>query len=94
MTQSVPLEAAEAIVADVTSVTGVAGMHSGQFGEVALLYPGTRVQGLRLTDSRLEVHLVCDYAAGEDLYRVAEKVRAAASQHVDLPVDVIFGDAQ
>ena len=94
MTQSVPLEAAEAIVSDVTSVTGVAGMHSGQFGEVALLYPGTRVQGLRVKDSRLEVHLVCDYAAGEDLYRVAEKVRAVVARHVDLPVDVIFGDAQ
>ena len=94
MTQSVPLDVAEAIVSEVTSIHGVGDMHSGQFGEVALLYPGTRVRGLRLTDPRLEVHLVCDYAAGEDLYRVAEKVRAAASQHVDLTVDVFFGDAQ
>lgn len=94
MTQSVPLDVAEAIVSEVTSIHGVGDMHSGQFGEVALLYPGTRVQGLRVNDSRLEVRLVCDYAAGEDLHRVAEKVRSVASRHVDLPVDVIFGDAQ
>lgn len=94
MTQSVPLEVAEDLVTEITSVAGVSDMHSGQFGEVALLYPGTKVQGLRVRDSRLEVHLVCDYAAGEDLYRVAEKVRAVVARHVDLPVDVIFGDAQ
>lgn len=75
----------------VCSCDGVAHLHSGQFGEIALLYPGLRVPGLRLVAGRLEVHVVVKLTAG-DLHQLATTIRQAVSELVDLPIDVTIGD--
>lgn len=79
------------IVQRVLSVPGVSSMHRGSFGEVALLFPGERVPGLRLADGRLEVHVVVKRSAG-DLYQVAESVRGAVGG--SMPIDVVIGDIE
>lgn len=57
MANPVPLEAAESIAAAVATLPFVDGLDEGRFGEVALMYPRTRVPGLRWADGRLEVHV-------------------------------------
>ena len=53
------------------SVPGVAGLHGGRVGEVALLLPGTRIEGIRAAnrgdESGLEVHIVFDVSSGRDV---------------------------
>ena len=44
----VTAEEAQAIADQVLAVDGVSGMHSGNVGEVAMLFPGARVAGLRI----------------------------------------------
>ncbi|WP_394284113.1 hypothetical protein [Corynebacterium sp.] len=90
-------ESARRVEAAVLALPGVAGLSSGELSEVALLYPGARVRGLRLSRSgsvpRLEVHVVADLRTAGDLYELSERVRAAAAAHVRFPVDVIVADA-
>lgn len=89
-----PYEEAEQLVATVRAVPGVADLHSGTFGEAALLYPGKRVRGLRLREeSRLEVHLVADLDAAADLHSLAQDVRRVVERATGLTVDVIIADA-
>ena len=76
----------------VLAVDGVADLHSGSFGEVALLYPGHRVPGLRLDRSgRLEVHVVADLARATDLRSLSVDGRGAVGG--DRPIDVVVADA-
>lgn len=92
----IPAPVAHAIADEVSRVPGVARLHPGDYGEVALLFPGERVPGLRLLGRHLQVHLVIDLDAlgpTADLAVVAEHVRGAARSHTDLPVDVILADA-
>ena len=90
-------DTARRVEAAVLALPGVAGLSSGEFSEVALLYPGARVRGLRLSGSevvpRLEVHVVADLRAAGNLYELSERVRATAAAHVRFPVDVIVADA-
>lgn len=89
--------AAERAAAAALAQPGVAALHPGEFNEVALLYPGGRVRGLRLESSgplpRLQVHLVVDLPRAGDLRTLSETVRAAVGAHVPLPVDVVLADA-
>ncbi|WP_290342544.1 hypothetical protein [Corynebacterium auris] len=91
--------AAQAARAAALAVPGVAGLSRGRFGEVCLLFPGARVEGLRPCHrdgrSGLEAHIVVDVAAGRRIHDVAEEVRAAvvAAADVDI-VDVIVADAE
>ncbi|MBZ8177700.1 hypothetical protein GP475_02275 [Corynebacterium poyangense] len=90
------VDVAEKLAADITAIDGVADMHAGNFGEVALYYPRTRVRGLRQTtgdNPRFEVHIVADLSRPLDLYDVAERVRQVASAAQSLPVDVTIADA-
>lgn len=78
-------------------VDGIAALHPGLFGEVALLYPRGRVPGLRVTPGsapRLEVHVVVDFSAyRRPLSGLAAAVRDVVRESgVDLPVDVVFAD--
>lgn len=96
MKDPVERSVAEAVAASVVAVPGVSTLHAGQYGEIALLYPGARVPGLRLVDGHLEVHVVVDlHTLGTDtpLAKLAEKIRAAAGQHSPFPVDVVLADA-
>ena len=55
------------------AVPGVAGLHSGMFGEAATYLPGRRVTGVRITDDHIEVHLVVE--AGAPIRATAAEVR-------------------
>ncbi|WP_342319001.1 hypothetical protein [Corynebacterium mayonis] len=81
------------------SVPGVASLHAGRYGEVAVLLPGTRVMGLRRVsragEDGLEVHLVAQYKASRNMHDVADEVRTVVSEATGLPfVDVVVADAQ
>lgn len=95
MQDPVPLSVADAVAAAVVSLPGVSTLHAGQYGELALLYPGRRIPGLRLADGHLEVHVVLGlHILGTDtpLTALAESIRSAAQPHSPFPVDVIFAD--
>lgn len=83
------------IAARVEAVAGVAGLSGGHFGEVALLFPGHRVPGLRLDRSgHLQVHLIADLDSVTDLHALADAVRAAIAADITAtPIDVIIADA-
>lgn len=86
-------DVAEALAAEVLRIRGVAALHAGRYGEVALLYPRHRVRGLRLHAGRLEVHLTVALDAGRPLADVAAEVRDVVARQLDLPVDIHFADA-
>lgn len=101
-TQAPQLEVADArsIASKVKDVHGVAGLHAGRFGEVALLYPGERISGLRRVSGagelHIEIHITADFAAGVNLHGLASDIRVVAQKacSIDLGrVDVIFSDA-
>ncbi|MEX3504199.1 hypothetical protein [Corynebacterium sp. LK2510] len=81
------------------SVSGVADLYAGRFGEIAILLPGTRVEGVRkiARDDRfgVEVHLVVDYALARDVRDIAAEVRRAVvgATGVEI-VDVVVADAR
>jgi hypothetical protein len=82
---------AQAVAAGVAAVPGVARLATGGGTEVATLYPGGKVIGVKVTDSSVAVHIV---AARLPLPALIRQVRAAArsalaalgSEH---PVDVV-----
>ena len=79
-------------------VPGVAGLHSGRVGEVALLLPGERIEGIKPSRSGellgLEVHIVFDASSGLEIHGVAEAVRAAVADAAEFDfVDVVVADA-
>lgn len=87
---------ADRLAARLRGIPGVAGLHPGRFGEVALLYPRHRVVGLRHTPEVLEVHLVIDLSAARPLAEVAAEVRGVVTQELaDAPphLDIVFADA-
>ena len=89
-------EVADRLAARLLAVPGVAALHPGRFGEVALLYPRHRVIGLRCTPELIEVHVVVDLAAARPLAEVAEEVRGVVRQELidaPQPVAVCFADA-
>ncbi len=96
-TEPLPLDRARALAAAVAAVPGVEKLAQGTYGQIALLFPGERVPGLRLADAdRLEVHVVVDLAAlglGADLHAFSRRLRAIAAAHTDLPVTVVLADA-
>ncbi|SFG16007.1 hypothetical protein [Corynebacterium spheniscorum] len=102
----VPLEQAREIVAAVRATPGVADLSSGSFGEVALLYPGARIPGLRVStigseEPRLAVHVSVDLGAAAGarekpmLADIAEAIRGSVRSVgcTELPIDVVFADA-
>ncbi|WP_235922921.1 hypothetical protein [Corynebacterium lizhenjunii] len=96
-------EAAHLVRDAVLAVPGVAELHGGSFGEVALLFPGQRVTGLRPVsardDSHLEVHVTVAFdptggSQAPNLQELAADVQRAAAQACpELErVDVIIAD--
>ncbi|PFG27243.1 hypothetical protein [Corynebacterium renale] len=80
----------------VVGVEGIIGLSSGFFGEVALLFAGDRVPGLRIHTQdgteRLSIHLIADATSAVPLTERADAVRTIAGTFVDFPVDVVFDD--
>lgn len=87
---------ATAVAAAVSAVPGVAGLSDGAYGEIALLYPGARVAGLRWADGRLEVHVAAAFGSADarSLYDVSADARAAATSVLGgvAPIDVHIDD--
>lgn len=95
---SVTREAGEAARQAALCVPGVAGLHGGLVGEVALLLPGERIEGLRVArrgqTNGLEVHVVYDVSSHREVQTVAADVRAAVLAATDAPfVNVVVADA-
>lgn len=89
----IPVDQARAIERAVTSISGVDSLHPGRFGEVALLYPGERVRGLKVNCDRLEVHLTVSASLlTSTLDVLADQVRVTAQDFTDLTVDVHIND--
>lgn len=90
---------ADRLVARLRGIPGVADLHPGRYGEVALLFPRHRVVGLRHTPEVLEVHLVVDLSdlsAARPLAEVAAEVRDVVTQELaDTPphLEIVFADA-
>ena len=70
----------------------VAGLHGGQFGEVATYLPGRRVSGVTLTDTACAIHIGVSYPA--NVVDVADRVRAALAAEVAVPVHVTVEDVE
>lgn len=89
-----PQEVAEQLAQTIQEIPGVAGLHSGRFGEIAQLYPGSRVAGLRTTDQGLEIHIIA--AFGVQYQDLAQTIREAAYATGEIPsgatVDVYISD--
>lgn len=66
---------AEAVAAMVRSCRAVVDLAGGDFGEVATYLPGKRITGVRVTDDRIDVHLVGRY--GIPIPALAAEVRTA-----------------
>ncbi|GAB3942626.1 hypothetical protein [Corynebacterium tapiri] len=94
--EPITADLARSIADAVSGVNGVAELHGGPHGEVATLFPGQRVRGVRVVDERLQVHVVADLSAvpeGHTLHEVSESVRRAAGSLTHLPVDIFVADA-
>jgi len=81
---------ADSVAAAALSVPGVSRLHGGSFGEVATYLAGRQVEGVRLRDGLLEVHLAV--VMGSALLEVAGAVRDAVTPLVDTQVDVFVED--
>lgn len=66
---------AEAVAAAVRSCPAVVDLAGGDFGEVATYLAGKRITGVRVTDDRIDVHLVGRY--GIPIPALAAEVRTA-----------------
>lgn len=93
------LPIASSIAAAVTELRGVAKLSPGRFGEVALLFPGGRVHGIRRPspqdDTHLELHIVVDVSAGVPLAELGDATRTTVrtTWPAVRRVDVVFDDA-
>ena len=85
-----PLSTAERAAAAALAVSGVAGLHGGEFGAIATYLPGRRVTGIRMDADRCAVHVTVRYPS--DLFATAERVRGAVHPIVGTPVDVTIED--
>jgi hypothetical protein len=83
---------AQAVAAGVIRVPGVVRLSAGAGIEVATLYPGGKVVGVKVTDHRVAVHIVADRLP---LPVLGNEVRAAARAALvplgfERPVDVVI----
>nr|WP_296780117.1 hypothetical protein [Rhodococcus sp. (in: high G+C Gram-positive bacteria)] len=95
MTDDAYADLADDVAAATLSVSGVAALHGGEFGEIATYLPGRKVLGVRIDAERCDVHISARYPS--DVNGVARGVHASVSPLVPVPVsvtveDVIAGD--
>lgn len=91
------LEQARALGTALRAVPGVADLAPGRYGEVALLFPGERIPGLRFLgpkdDTQIEAHVVAAFD-GPPLTEIGPAVQAAACRAVPelTRLDVVIAD--
>ncbi|NVN52804.1 Asp23/Gls24 family envelope stress response protein [Mycolicibacterium hippocampi] len=81
---------ADIVAEAVGSVPGVAGLHSGMFGEVGTYLPGRRVSGVRLSEGVTEVHVTLHF--GAPVRQTAAQIRDVVATMVGGRVDVTVED--
>ncbi|GGG20089.1 hypothetical protein GCM10007304_37470 [Rhodococcoides trifolii] len=75
---SLPIaEQADAIAAATLAVDGVAALHGGMFGEVGTYLPGRRVDGVRVDETGVDVHV--SVTEGAPLRKTARAVKQAVA---------------
>ena len=82
-------ERVDRVVAAVTAVDGVVGLHSGP-GVPTTYLPGRTVGGIRLGTQDGKVHVVL--ALRGNLLDTATRVQQVASTAAGVPVEVVVGD--
>lgn len=80
------------VVAAVTALDGVAGLHAGGPGSPATHLPGRTVRGVRLDDEGGQLAVVLEFRRDLDLIDLADRVRRAATDAAGIPVDVVVSD--
>lgn len=80
----------DAIARAVEGCPSVARLEPGRVVEVATYLPGRRVQGIRMGEGQLEVHVVARY--GPSLPDIAGEVRQAVAVHLGAEPVVVFID--
>lgn len=81
------------VVRIVLRCPSVAGMAPGAAVEVATYLPGRRVQGVRVVDGSVEVHVVAHY--GRPLPEVGDEVRRALAASLgERPVAIFIDDLE
>lgn len=85
---------ADAVASITRGVPGIADLHPGMFGEVATYLPRRRVVGVRVTQTRIDIHVVV--FADAPVRDTAARVRAAVADafpgvDVDVTVEDIAG---
>ncbi|KQU36371.1 hypothetical protein HQ325_14070 [Rhodococcus sp. BP-349] len=87
-----PLEPDEAdlIAAAVLAVPGVAGLHSGLFGEAVTLLPGRRIEGVVVGHESCAVHITVRCPGDPD--SVVHAVQETLARVVRIPVVVTVED--
>ncbi|MHA2788043.1 hypothetical protein ACXZ66_02695 [Corynebacterium sp. S7] len=101
MSETISLEVGRAARDAALSVAGVADLHPGKYGEVALLFPGERIDGVTAIHhgpidevDGIEVHLVVDASSRPNLFELSREVRSAVQSATGIEVvDVIIADA-
>lgn len=83
---------AEAVAAAVAGCPSVAHLVGGPVGaQVATLLPGRRIEGVRVTPDRVEIHIASRW--GVPIREVSAEVRTAVSPHTGaLPVLIAVDD--
>jgi hypothetical protein len=84
------LDDSERIAAVVCAVPGVAGLHSGMFGEVATYLPGRRVSGVRVNHGGVEVHV--SLLLDAPVRPTAIAIQRAVADIYEMPVEVTIED--
>lgn len=90
MTAESDVELADTVAAAALAVSGVAGLHGGEFGEIATYLPGRKVLGVRIDDRHCDIHISAEYPS--DVNGVADGVRAAVEKLVPVSVSVTVED--
>lgn len=85
-----PVDLADRVALAVCAVPGVAGLHTGAFGEAATYLPGRRVNGVRVRPGSCDVHVVLTW--GAPVLATADRVRAVVAPLVGTRVDVTVED--
>ena len=84
-------ETVERIAAAVAAHPAVANLHGGAFGTVASYLPGQRINGVRVTEHRVELAIVVRF--GHQIPAVVQELRATVRKLAgEVPVDVTIVD--
>ncbi len=84
---------ADALAAVVLACPAVAALHGGRLGQLTTFLPGRRVEGVRVSEERVQVGVVAAY--GLPVRLVADQVRTALAPLArSRPVDVHVADLQ